>query len=232
MPAVGTVLSSLIKAKADAKFKDLGDYAGPLAQQNPMYFHHFCEAIGKGIADGTPMVVFQTEDNGLRGTPAVVGAGSGVGIMVDQDWFTENLYKNIRNIIIANYGSSNHPEWNVERNFLTALSEAISESVTEHYATAWVLVSSHLTIYSGTGLIKNGGFSGIVPMAVKASMIGHGNLLQGTAWPLMCEAIAETYASAIHTKSTGTVTIAGTCSSGPNQVCGLPSSGAGSGTAT
>jgi hypothetical protein len=257
MAVSGTILALLIRTKMDTKFKQVQNYAGPLAQNNPSYFISMCDAIGNGIIQGNPVINFVTVDTGLSGSPPKVGTGLGLGVIVDKDWFTKELYKEIRAQSVATYGSSSNPAWcdpynafndpqnplppehcslhNNQYNpynFLTAMCEAISESVTEHYAQFRILNSTHPTIYSGTGNIEAGGFVGVVPTTVASSIQGLGANLLGSFWPILCQAIGKVYAQAIMQQSTGSVVIIGVCAPSQSQVCGLPLVGVGTGTAS
>lgn len=254
MAVNGTLLATILKLKMDTKFKQVLNYAGPLAQQNPSYFIAMCDAIGKGIIQGHPVINFTTVDAGVSGTPPKVGTGIGLGVIIDKNWFTENLYKEIRAKSAAQYGSTSHPVWCSDYNavndpqnplpenhcslnpnqynpynFLTAMCEAISESVTEHYASFRILNSTHPIVYAGAGEIKKGAFVGI---DVAAAIQGLGPTLQGNFWPLLCQAIGKIYKDAIQLHSTGTVTITGVCVPNTSQTCGVPSAGVGTGTAS
>lgn len=108
----GAVLSELLKEKLDCKFKRVRTYDGPLAQKKPQYFHNFCEGIGKGVVNGSPSIKFTTLDAGIGGSPNVPGTGVGTGIIImDVDWFTENLYKELRSEIMNIHKETVHPEW-------------------------------------------------------------------------------------------------------------------------
>jgi hypothetical protein len=342
------VLSELLKEKLDCKFKRVRTYAGPLAQKKPQYFHNFCEGIGKGIVLGSPSIQFTTLDAGFGGAPPIPGVGKGIGIIMDVDWFTENLYKELRSRIMSGHGKTVHPEWcsgaltyspivgtwrkgddenGVELkfnghtyeidgygnddssgsgsyswdslttsfnrcvstshgwdfpngsvrivvkptylqifsdgnlydtfdrvgpapepappghcslkpnqynkyNFLTALCEGISESVAEHYEQFRDLDSTHPLVYAGIGLINKGMFMGVVESNVAAMIKQEGSMMQGSFWMQVCEAVAKIYTQAIHTKSTGEVTITGACSPSQHQACSLPMIGTGNGVAT
>jgi hypothetical protein len=223
----------------------LNDASGrsPLAQDDPSYFIAMCTAIGTGIATGSPTISFTTSDSGFKGgppplavPPSIPGTGSGVGITVDDSFFKEKIYTVLRNNIISEFGETSHdpypPSGSNSGKFLLAIAKAVSESVKEHFLTAWTLTSSHPMIYSGTGTIGNGNFSGLVPNAVSSAMQSAAPTLQGPFWPKVCQGIAQAYVDTIHTKSTGTVTIIGVCVPNASLVCNIPGTGSGSGAAS
>lgn len=235
MAADPVVLSNLIKTKVDAKMQAIAGHS-PLAQSNPAYFVELCTAIGTGIANGSATILFTTSDVGITGTPSVAGTGTGVGIIVDDVFFKENLYTTMRNFIISDFGSTLHqiypPSSGNSGKYLLALTEGISESVSEHYATVYTLNSSHPTVYSGTGTISEGNFSGLSSSSIKSLIQAASSNLLGIFWPRIAEAIAQCYVDAIHNHSTGQVTIVGVCIPSISQICGVPGSGSGSGIAS
>jgi hypothetical protein len=253
----GDILGLLIQSKMDTKFKQVKDYAGPMAQSNPSYFIQFCGAIAKGIIQGSTVINFVTVDAGTAGSPVVPGTGAGVGIVVDKNWFTKNLYIEIRAQVINAHGETTHPAWcdpwdaindplnplpadhcslHVNQynpyNFLTAMCESISEAVTEHYAQFRILTSAHPTVYAGVGRIEEGGFLGISANTVASSIQGQGASMNGSFWPIMCQAIGKVYADAIMNHSTGEVVITGVCAPSSSQSCGVGGSGSGTGSAS
>lgn len=253
----GDVLAQELISRMDQKFKALANYGGPLAQQDNSYYLEYCNAIGKGIVLGSPVIQFVTKDTGFMGAPFRVGTGVGLGIIVDKDYFTKKLYNEIRDRAIAEHGSTNHPAWCDEydavndpfnplpadhcslqanqynpRNFLTAMCEAVSETVTEHYAAFRILASTHPTIYAGESEIEEGGYLGIDPNSVASSIQGLAPRMQGVFWPSICQAIGAAYTDAIHNHSTGTIIISGICIPSESQGCGVPSVGIGTGTAS
>jgi hypothetical protein len=234
MPAVGPALAALVQTKMDTYMSAVSGHS-PLAQSNPSYFIAMCTAIGTGIATGSPVISFTTSDSGVTSAPPIPGAGTGVGIVVDDAFFKEQIYTNLRNNVIAQFGSTSHdaypPGSGNSGEFVAAMAQAIAEAVKEHYQTAWTLTSSHPTIYAGSGTIGEGSFSGLVPAAVASAIQSAAPTLAGPFWPQTCQAIAQAYVDTIHTKSTGTVSIIGVCVPSPSQVCGLPGSGSGSGVA-
>lgn len=235
MPAVPAVLSSLIQASVASKLEAVTQ-TNPLSGKDPSYFIEFCTAIGTGIALGSPVIAFDTDDSGQAGVPPVPGAGSGAGIMVDDSFLTEKIYTYVRNNTLAMFGKTNNipfpPTSLSDGKALLAVAEGIATGVKTHYSTAWILVSTHPAIYAGTGTIGEGDFSGVSDSLVKSQIVASGPRLQGPMFPEMAKAIAQAYMETIHQKSTGTVTITGVCVPGPSQVCGTPSTGSGTGTAT
>lgn len=255
MAVNGELLAALVMSKMDQKFKTVRQYNGPLAQQNPAFFIEYCQAIGKGIIQGNPVINFATVDTGVRGTPLVAGAGMGLGVIVDTNAFTKLLYTEIRNQSIATYGKTAHPAWCDEwakkddptpppaghcslennqynpYNFLTATCEAISEAVSEHYAQLRVLTSANPQVYMGTAVVPKGGFFGANPVAVGSAIQGLGPSMVGSFWPILCMAIGTAYSRAIMEESTGELVISGACIPNQSQTCGVPGSGTGTGTA-
>ena len=237
MAASPSILSALIQARMASNFEAVLDY-NPLNGHDTSYFQEFCTAFGSGIATGTITVPFVTADTGLKGIPFVAGVGTGIGIIVDEAFFKETIYTNVRNAILAQFGRTNNIPFPPTTKFnglvLQAMAEAISHSVKTHFATVWTLTSTHPMIYSGTGLIENGDYSGISSSLVNSQIQVFGPRLSipGSVFPNMSLAVAQAYKTTIETMSTGTVTITGTCSPSVSQVCAVPSTGTGSGVAT
>lgn len=211
----------------------------PLSQTNPSYFIQMCSAIGNGIGTNSTSLSIITSDTGFTGVPPITGSGSGTGIIVDQSYFTQDLYTKIRQKVLDVFGNTSHqvfpPTGTNSGRYLLALCEAISESVTEHYATAWSLTASHPNVYSGTATVNNGNISGLSSSPVQSTIISLAPSLQGPFWPVIAEEIAKSYVDAIHNHSTATLTISGVCVPSPPptvQLCNIPSSGSGSGSAT
>lgn len=238
MAASGATLTSLIQTKLNSKMQAIAGFA-PLSQSNPTYFIQMCTAIGTGIGSNSTSLSFTTDDTGVKGQPLISGSGTGTGIIVDQAYFKEDLYTKIRQKVLDTFGHTSHqvfpPTGTNSGRYLLAIAEAISESVTEHYATAWSLSSSHSTVYAGVGAVNEGNISGLSSGAVGGSIISNAPMLVGPFWPVMAQEIAKSYVDAIHNHSTATITIVGICvpSPPPNvQLCGLPASGTGSGSAS
>lgn len=231
MPVIVPTLAQLLETNIDANMKALG--GNPLGQKNPSYFKNFCLAIATGIGSQAT-IQFVTVDAGSGGTPPVPGVGAGVGIMVDDLFMSEQIYTNLRNQTLAQFGRTIHNAW-PDGPFLKALTDGISLSVKTHFATAWVLTSAHPLIYMGTGLINNGAFSGVSDSSIASAMAAAGGSLQGPYWPTMCQQIAKGFKDGIEQKSTGTVAITGVCipltPPAGFQLCGINMSGAGTGTA-
>ena len=237
MAAIKDILFGLVKTNLDANMKALRDYSGPLAQKNPKYFIEMCQAIGFGIAEGSSVIVLKTKDSGVGGIPPVAGIGAGVGVIVDRAWFEQQLYVELRQSVLDNFGRTLHDPWPPSKGnsgeFLRAIAKGISDGVTDHYATAYILTSAHPLVYMGIGLIKNGNYSGLVASAIEGLIISYGPSLKGKFWPILAKVVAKVYVDAIHNHSTGKVTIAGVCvvTPLPPQACGIPMSGVGTGTA-
>lgn len=252
MAVDGTILATELKVRMHNKFKLVMPYAGPLAQQNTSHYISMCDAIGKGLIQSSVSINFVTVDAGLAGSPLVAGTGVGLGIVIDQAWFTKKLYTELRSKFIALYGRTAHPAWcdawmevstaedhcaNQPNqynpfNFLTAMSEAISECVTEHSANYRVLNSTHPQVYSGAGQIEEGGYLGLDGAQIGTAIQMLAPQFRGSAWPNICRAIGDSYAEAIMQHSTGEVAITGTCVASQSQTCGIAGVGAGSGAAT
>lgn len=235
MPAIPSVLSALIQSKVDSKMAAIRGIH-PLQQRNPTYYLEMCTAIGTGIITGGPTIQFTTEDTGQQGSPSVTGTGNGTGIVVDSDFFTQDLYIRARSYIIEDFGKTTHdaypPRIGNSGQFLLALCAGISESVKEHYATAWILTSTHPQIYLGTGVINNGHFSGLIATTIKSDIVNGASNFVGRYWPRLAQAISESYVATIQQHSTGTVTITGVCIPSDNQACGIGGTGTGTGVAS
>lgn len=240
MPANGDFLAQTLQVKLANNYQQAyrvqsggQEYAGPMSQSNPTYFMNFCTAIGKGIILGQPTIPFVTKDSGFTGAPARQGTGVGLGIMIDKDWMFKNLYIRLRQAYISAFGNTNFPEWPEfippftdypaqEYNFLHALCEAITDSVKEHHETLFVLNSTHPFCYSGVGEIIEGAFHSVQTTAIKEQIQNLGVQMQGQAWPILCQTIAEVYTETIHDHSEAEVVITGVCVPNTSQVCGLP----------
>ncbi len=236
MAAEALILSDLIQTNIDSNFEAIIG-TSPLSQANPSFFIEMTTAIGTGIADGSLAISFTTEDEGLSGSPPVPGTGSGVGIFIDEVAFSQNLYTEIRSSIISTFGSTTHEVFPPSSNntsglYLKALTDGLALAVKSHFETAWTLTSSHPTIYQGVGEITEGSFSGLDSTLITSEILANSPSLQGSFWPTIAEKIALAYVDTIHNHSVGTVTIAGSCSSGSGQACGIPSTGTGSGVAS
>lgn len=238
MPVEADALFGLVKQKIHDNMSAFGDYSGPMSQANPTYYLHFCKAISTGIADGSKVVNFTTVDTGQGGAPPVPGVGTGIGIKVDKAWFDEHLYMEMRQQAINEFGSTSHevypPPKGGTGGYLHAISKGVADSVAEHFITAYTLTSAHPKVYSGVGLINEGMYSGLDASNIEGLIKAAGPLLKGRFWPTLCKAVAKVYVEAIHQHSTGKVVLAGLCIPAPKplQVCGLPMSGVGVGTAT
>lgn len=235
MPANGGLMGQMMVTKVDANMRAING-KGPLALlSDQSYYREFLTAVAKGFADGTININFTTTDTGQIGTPAVAGVGTGTGIKVDSEYLTQTLYTAIRNRTQA-FGKTLHdqypPSAGNSGKYLEALCRGIAEAVRDHYIAAWILNSTHSQVYAGSGQIPNGGFSGLSPERIKGLILQYSPRLKGAFWPIMAEEIARGYVKAIHERSTGQVSITGTCTPGPGQLCGLGGSGSGTGVAS
>lgn len=215
MPAIPSVLANLVKTNVDTKLSAVTG-TSPLSQVNPAFFIEMCTAIGTGIASGSTVINFTTSDTGLGGNPPVPGVGAGVGIIVDDVYFTQKLYTELRNESIASFGSTSHDPFppgptNMSGKCLKAMCEGIAISVKTHFQTAWTLTSNHPEVYLGTGNVTNGNFSGLVAASIEALILANSPSLQGIFWPKIAKIVSEVYVDTIHNHSTATVTITGIC---------------------
>jgi hypothetical protein len=235
MAASGSALANLIKSSVDTRMSAVSGVS-PLAQKNPSYFTALCLAIGTGIISGGPSISFTTTDTGSKGTPAVAGVGSGVGITTDPSFFVQDLYTRIRGYVLADFGKTTHdaypPSPGNSGNYLLALCNGINDAFLSYYPTAWTLVSAHPAIYGGAGVISNGHFSGLTDTSIASSIVSASPTLVGPFWPRIAQAVSESYVALIEQHSTGTVAISGTCIPSSSQVCGVSGSGSGTGIAT
>jgi hypothetical protein len=235
MPPNGLTLGGIIQTNVNA---NMGAISGhfPLSQSNPSYFIELCNSIGQGIISGGPSINFTTNDTGLQGSPLVQGTGTGIGIIVDASFIKPNLYTRIRNYVIADFGRTQHsvfpPPVGNSGQYLEALCNGIADSIASYYTTAWSLNSTHPQIYSGTGLIVDGNFSGIFATTIQGSIQSFATNLVGPFWPRLAQAISEIYVEAIENHSTGTVTITGSCNPSITQICGINATGNGTGVAS
>lgn len=235
MPVIPAALSALIEIDIDSEMAKAYNGVHPLAQKDPSYFIAMCTAIGTGIALGGPVISFTTSDSGVMGAPPVPGVGTGVGIVVDSDFFIKDLYTRIRGYIIADFGKTSHdaypPGAKNSGQYLLAMCTGIGKAIKTNFATAWILTSAHPLIYIGSGTISNGNFFGITAPAIKSAIVAAGPLMKGPFWPRTAQAISESYVEMITQHSTGSVTIVGICVPSLVQVCGIGSSGVGTGAA-
>lgn len=224
MPIIPPVLSALILKNISSKMESISK-TNPLNQKNPSYFMEMCMAIGNGIALGTPAISFTTTDSGLSGLPPAPAPGSGVGIIVDAEHMSQQMYTLSRDSVIAEFKETKSDPWPPKKGnsgeFLKAITDGVSEAIKEHFATAWTLSSIHNMIYMGTGEVKPGSFFGLSADLVKQSIIAASPTLKGQGWPMMVDSIAKGYVASIQEKATAQVNITGVCVP-PAQVCGIP----------
>jgi hypothetical protein len=239
MPAQGMVLYSLIRKNVDEAIKKLNGEGPIKSLTDPKYFEEMCKSLGMGIALGSTAISFTTHDIGLMSAPPIPAlAGTGVGIVVQADYMTEQIYTKIRDKILSSMGKTTHdpypPKAGNSGEFLLAIASGVAKAVKEHFATAMTLTSTHPIVYMGNGAIAPGDFSGLVPDNIKSLILNNSPQLKGDFWPTMAGAIAEGYADGIHKRSSGVVSITGICipTPIPPLVCGLPGTGTGSGVAS
>ena len=234
MPLVPDAIVALIQTTVNANMGAIQGYF-PLAGQDPSYFMAMCTGIGTGIALGGPSISFTSSDTGMMGAPPTPGVGSGVGIVVDDSFMAQDMYTNIRNGILAQFGNTAMPAYppmpREAGAYTLALCEGIATAIKTYFSTAWILSSVDPLIYAGSGTINNGDFTGLVAATIQAQILEASPTLLGPAWPTIATAIAQGYVDTIEQHSTGTLTIVGACIPGVAQVCGLPGAGTGTGTA-
>lgn len=235
MGAISSVLSNLMQNKINDNMAASGKYPGPLAQANPSYFISMCTAIATGIADGTKIVNYITKDVGISGLPFVGATGNGIGIKVDAGFLDQAIYTSLRNQAIIDFGSTSHdpfpPTEGNSGGYLQSLSKGIADAVTEHFAVAYNLISTHTTVYYGGGEVKLGAFYGLDSSAIENLIIAASPTMQGSFWPKIVKSISVAYVDSIHNHSTGHVIINGICIPSAGQICGAPFVGAGIGIA-
>ena len=235
MAASGSALALLVQADVDSRMAAIRGYH-PLSQRNPRYFVELCNAIGVGLIGGGPIIDFSTVDTGVGGSPLVTGTGAGIGIITDSSFFVQDLYTRIRTYVLEDFGRSLHdpypPRPGNSGQYLLALCQGIADAIASYYPTAWTLLSTHPQIYTGTGIIPNGHFFGLSANAIQAAIMAAAPDFVGRFWPRLAQAISESYVALIEHHSTGMVTITGTCTPNLTQVCGISSTGTGTGTAT
>lgn len=235
MAASGSALAALVQSNVDTRMAAVRGIH-PLGQKNPSYYIEMCSAIGNGIITGGPAISFISADSGNQGAPLIAGTGAGIGIITDPSFFVQDLYTRIRGYIQADFQRTLHdpfpPGPTNSGQFLLALCNGINDAFLAYYPTAWTLVSTHPQIYTGAGLINNGNFSGLSAGAIGSTIHGLAPRFIGKFWPRIAQAVGESYVALIEQHSTGMVTISGSCSPGPSQVCGIGGSGSGTGVAT
>lgn len=236
MPIVAEILTELMKTKINNSMAEFGKYPGPLAQKNPSYFISMCSGISKGIADGTKSINFITKDKGISGVPFVGASGVGIGITVDSNYLSSAIYTGLRDMSIAEFGSTSHdpypPRITNSGNYLMALSKGIADSVKEHFSIAITLNSTHTTVYFGKGEVILGAFYGLNAEAIKSLIISATPNMKGSFWPKIADVVSKAYVDSIHNHSSGLVIINGVCVPNVTQTCGIPFVGAGIGIAS
>lgn len=236
MPVSPQALTALITSNVNSKMMAI-DGQGPLMGANTSYFLAFCKAIGTGIAQGTPTILFTTTDSGQMAIPPIPGAGIGLGIMIDSDYMSQQIYTQCNSKITSMYGSTNNisfpPTSGQNGKYLLAVCEGVAEAVKTLYAVSWALTSVNPIVYMGTGNITNGNFTLPTATLIPNLILSNGAplLTEAGFWPTMAQIIGQVYADTIQNHSTGMVEIIGVCIPSLTQVCGVPGSGTGTGTA-
>ncbi|NBO99755.1 MAG: hypothetical protein EBU90_06465 [Proteobacteria bacterium] len=226
MPVVGPKLGILIKEKM---IKNISELSGrsPAEQPNPQYFINFCVALGNGIATGTKSIVFTTIDSGLANPLAGPGVGVGKGIQFNSEHMVKTAYERLRSEVINMFGKTNHapypPPKNNSGEYLVAILKAVADSIKEVYEADLILTSTHFPVVVGSGIAKEGNFSGIQSSLIKNSIISTTGAFRGSFWPKFIDIITESYIDTVHNHSTAKVVISGAGVS--------PSTGFGSGVA-
>ena len=235
MPVVPAALAALIETNIDSRMAAISGHH-PLQQSNPAFYMEMCQAIGMGIALGAPILTFTSSDSGLSSIPPIPGVISGVGITPNPTFFVEDLYNRMRGYVIADFGKTSHdpypPNPGNSGEYLQALCQGINDSFQTLYPTSWILAGADPLVYLGTGIVQDGGFSGVASSAIQSLIISSAPNFMGKFWPRTAQAIAESYAALITEHSTATVTITGICIPSIAQVCAIPGiPGTGTGTA-
>jgi hypothetical protein len=212
MPIIGTKLGILIRKKMIENISALSGKS-PSDQPNPEYFNNFCIGLGNGIAKETHLIVFKTVDTGLINPLGGTGIGTGKGIKFNSDYMVKTAYEKIRSEVIRMFGHTTHapypPPAKNSGEYLVAILKAIADSIKEVYSTDLILNSVHYPVCTGIGFIKEGGFSGLVEINIKNSIISIIPSFKGEFWPNFAEIIASSYVDAVHNHSTAKVVIVG-----------------------
>lgn len=226
MPVIGPKLGLLIKTKM---IKNISELSGrsPESQPDPKYFINFCIGLGNGIATGTKSIIFTTTDSGLANPLGGAGIGIGKGIKFDSEYMVKTAYERLRTEVINMFGETSHMPYPPSKEnsgiYLVATLKAIAESIKEVYESDLILTSTHFPVILGSGTVKKGNFSGLIPAAIKGGIISSTGALKGSFWPKFIDIITESYIDTVHNQSTAFVVISGAGIS--------PSSGFGSGVA-
>ena len=230
MPIISTTLTSLIQNNIDSNMRTIGQ--SPLSMKDPSFYKAMCEAFGSGLTQSTPVIQVQTLDIGSMGAPPVPGFGSGIGIEIDTDVLAKSTYEYAVKDIINTGHSLSYPVPNSDTGaFLAAISKGLADAIGNHFLSCWTIVTSHPIVYSGSGKILPGMMSGVQQDLVKQCIMNIAPQMKGDFWPRLINAFSKAYVEAIHLKAKGKVNINGICIPAPGVLCGLPSTGAGQGTA-
>lgn len=236
MPMVPQALIAMITKNVAENLKKVSGHS-PLESKSPVYFMQMCKAIGTGIAGGTKVLNFETKDQGFKGDPPIPGAGTGMGIEIDESFMSEKIYTNIRKSILKKYKQTSHAPWPPPNDnsgaFLKAFSDGIAKAVKDHYKIAWVLTSVHPNVYSGSG--KASKFKGVMAPAVKGLIVANKGMLKGEFFPHFAQGVAEGYQEAVEKTAKANITITGICiiitPPAGYQLCNIPANGKGNGAA-
>lgn len=212
MPLIGPKLGGIIRVKMIANIATLSGRS-PSEQPNPEYFNNFCIGLGNGIAKETRLIAFKTIDVGVLNPLGGGGVGTGVGIVFDSEHMVKTAYEKIRMDVIRMFGETTHaaypPPSKNSGEYLVAILKAIADSIKEVYLTDLILNSAHTPICIGTGVIKNGNFSGLVSQNIKFSIMSIIPTFKGQFWPNFAGILADSYVDTVHNYSTSKVTIVG-----------------------
>lgn len=226
MAVDAAVLSPILLNKAHnniLQVQQIPGYNGPLNARNPAYFREMIEGVAKGLAS-VKTLNGVTQDEGLGALPLIPGTGQGMGLAINEDKFTQELYTGIRQSLLDRFGSTNHEPWDPGSNYLKAICQAISSSLSQVYLTNWEIVSSHPMIYKGEALIEEGSISGVSENSVSSTILSSTPRLKGLAWPIMVNALALAFQTTIHTYTMSQeIEIEGECvpSTVPLQTCNI-----------
>jgi|GEM_PF-5772233 len=212
MPINGVKLGILIRQKMIENISQLSG-RGPAEQPNPEYFNNFCIGLGNGIAKETKMIVYKSFDVGAFNPLGGSGVGVGKSINFDSEYMVKIAYEKIRSEVIRKFGQTTHlpypPPQNNSGRYLVAILKAIADSIKEVYFTDLILTSVHNPICIGTGTVKYGGFSGLISLNIKNSIISIIPSFNGEFWPNFAEILADSYVNTVHNRSTAKVIISG-----------------------
>lgn len=235
MAVSGSTWTSLFQTALDSKFAAVTGTSPLGSPHDQSWFKEYCQAIATGLALSVPSITFTTNDTGSGGTPDVTGSGTGTGIMIETSFFTEAIYTGIRQKVLDLFGvtgNAPYPPATLQNGLtLNAIAEALAESSAAHLAAAASLTSTHPKVYTGSGTISDGQFSGLSGGLVQSNILASApRLAPHPFFAATALAIGTAFTDTIQQHSTGMVTISGTCTPSDSQSCGVSKSGTGSGT--